>query len=126
MCAQEMMDVSDVIFREHYSEYLSKIILPNLTKLLAEHVGGAIWSVPFSIILATGLVMAMLFIDPWVAAWGAAITAMHLGLVTTLAMMVGPYSYYFLTSEPVFFASLALMTGMALTSFHHTTVSQRR
>jgi hypothetical protein len=39
---------------------------------------------------------------------------LHLGLVATLAAMVGPYSYYFLTSEPVLFAALAFMTGRAI------------
>jgi hypothetical protein len=96
ICAQEMLDVSNVIFHEHYSEYITKIVVPSLSQLLADHVGGAIWSIPYSIILAAGLVMLLLFIDPWIAAWGATITMLHLGLVATLAAMVGPYSYYFL------------------------------
>jgi hypothetical protein len=70
ICAQEMLDVSNVIFHEHYSEYITKIVVPSLSQLLADHVGGAIWSIPYSIILAAGLVMLLLFIDPWIAAWG--------------------------------------------------------
>ena len=113
ICANAMMSISDVVLGQHYITYLSKIVFPALKRLTGLHVGGGFWLFPWSLIAASFFIALLGRSAPWLAAWGATITALHWALLLMLAMFAGPYPGYFYTSEPVLLITIAVMIAKA-------------
>jgi hypothetical protein len=117
LCGNAMNTIADVVLERHYSEYLHKLVLPALATLMRVHIGGSIAYLPTSLALTVALVATLLFIAPWLALWGASIFAVHASLILLLAMLAGPYSEYFITTEPVLLSAMAVMLAFAIQEF---------
>lgn len=117
LCGNAMNTIANVVLGRHYSEYLHKLVLPSLTTLMRVHIGGSIAHLPASLVLTVVLVAALCFVAPWLAMWGATIFAVHASLIVLLAMLAGPYSEYFITTEPVLLSTVAVMLAFAVQEF---------
>jgi hypothetical protein len=114
VCGNTMGTVASVVLSRHYGEYLGTIVLPAIAVLGSVHLGGAVGSVPLSLLLGSALVVILAFTAPWLAAWGAAILALHVSLLVLLSTLAGPDSVYLITSEPVLIAALTVLLVRAL------------
>lgn len=108
-CAEGMNKVANAVLGRHFGEYSRRIVLPAMRSLGQQHVGGSIHGLPVSVLACFALIGLLVFKTPWLALWGGAILVMQATLVALLATLAGPFSYYLITTEPVFLSALAIM-----------------
>lgn len=125
LCGNAMKQISDAVLDRHYSDYLHKFVLPGLVTLMHIHIGGSVAYLPTSMALSVALVVVLCFMAPWLALWGATILAIHLSLVLLLATLAGPYSEYFITTEPVLLSAMAVMLAFTIQKFARHGIESR-
>lgn len=114
ICGNAMGTVAATVLSRHRSEYLGRIVGPALASIGRLHIGGALWSVPASLLLGGVLVAVLALTAPWLAGWGAVVIALHASLLVLLATLAAPDSAYLITGEPVLLAALAVMLVRAV------------
>jgi hypothetical protein len=113
-CADGMNKVANAVLGRHFGEYMRRIVLPAMRSLGQQHVGGSVQGLPVSFLVCLALIGLLAFKAPWLGLWGGAILVMQATLVALLAALAGPFSYYLITTEPVFLSALAVMVLAAV------------
>jgi len=108
-CADAMNSVSDIVLRQHFDGYLSRIVLPNLKTLAHHAIGGGIYIFPVLVLVVLAAAGLLAPTSPWIAFWGATMAVAHYGLFVLLAMFAGAHPIYFFTSEPVFLVAVVVV-----------------